>query len=172
MEVINYIGGPGTGKSTLASELFVKMKKENYKVELISEYAKNLTWEKRHNILENDQLYILAKQNRMLERLKDHDIDYVITDSPIIIQIPFTKKGYYKHFFNILLDVWGSYKNHVYFIKRETEYQKYGRNQTEEESIDIDNKILDLLLFYDIDFKIVHISDHKREIFKDLQLSN
>ena len=38
--VINLIGSPGTGKSTLASELFSKMKWQGYDVELVSEYAK------------------------------------------------------------------------------------------------------------------------------------
>ena len=38
--VINLIGAPGTGKSTVASELFSKMKWSGYDVELVSEYAK------------------------------------------------------------------------------------------------------------------------------------
>ena len=38
--VINLIGSPGTGKSTLASELFSKMKWKGHDVELVSEYAK------------------------------------------------------------------------------------------------------------------------------------
>ena len=42
--VINLIGSPGTGKSTLASELFSKMKWQGYDVELVSEYAKELVW--------------------------------------------------------------------------------------------------------------------------------
>ena len=40
--VINLIGSPGTGKSTLASELFSKMKWKGHDVELVSEYAKEL----------------------------------------------------------------------------------------------------------------------------------
>lgn len=43
--VVNLIGSPGTGKSTIASELFAKMKWEGFDVELVSEYAKELVWE-------------------------------------------------------------------------------------------------------------------------------
>ena len=35
--VINLIGAPGTGKSTLASELFALMKWQGYDVEIVSE---------------------------------------------------------------------------------------------------------------------------------------
>ena len=55
------------------------MKWKEYNVELVTEYAKELTWEKRYDIL-NDQLYVLSKQNRKLIRLKDQ-VDWIITDS-------------------------------------------------------------------------------------------
>ena len=49
--IINIFGGPGVGKSTVAADLFVIMKKEGYSVELVTEYAKELTYEKkRYNI--------------------------------------------------------------------------------------------------------------------------
>lgn len=43
--VINLIGSPGTGKSTIAAELFARMKWLGFDVELVSEYAKELVWE-------------------------------------------------------------------------------------------------------------------------------
>ena len=49
--VINLYGGPGCGKSTVSSGLFYKMKSEGYCVEYVSEYAKDLTYEERYNIL-------------------------------------------------------------------------------------------------------------------------
>lgn len=43
---INIFGGPGVGKSTISSGLFYQMKTRGYKVEFISEYAKDLTYGK------------------------------------------------------------------------------------------------------------------------------
>lgn len=41
-KVINLIGAPGAGKSTIASQLFSLMKWQGLDVELVSEYAKEL----------------------------------------------------------------------------------------------------------------------------------
>ena len=82
MKVLNIWGGPGIGKSTTAAGLFYEMKKLGLNVELVQEYAKDAVWEKRHNILD-DQIYIFAKQQRRIARLAEHNIDWVITDSPI-----------------------------------------------------------------------------------------
>ena len=90
MKVINLFGGPGVGKSTAAAGLFYEMKKRQLSVELVTEYAKDMVWEKRWNILD-DQLYILAKQHRRIARLAEHGIEYVITDSPISLGLVYLK---------------------------------------------------------------------------------
>lgn len=54
--VVNLWGGPGCGKSTLAAELFVTLKKSNIEVALVNEYAQELIHEDRHMVLETDQL--------------------------------------------------------------------------------------------------------------------
>lgn len=64
--IINLFGGPGSGKSTLASLIFSEMKLKNINCELVTEYAKQLTWQDRQNTLKN-QLYVLGKQ---LERIR------------------------------------------------------------------------------------------------------
>jgi tRNA uridine 5-carbamoylmethylation protein Kti12 len=69
MKVINLFGGPGIGKSTIAADLFALMKREGYNVELVNEYAKEVTWEGHFSYLD-DEFYILAHQNRRLVRLK------------------------------------------------------------------------------------------------------
>ena len=86
MKVINLFGGPGSGKSTTAAALFSNLKRLDFKCELVTEYAKDVEYEGRSNIFE-DQLYITAKQNRRLKRLQDYHIslDYAITDCSLLL---------------------------------------------------------------------------------------
>ena len=77
---INIFGGPGAGKSTTAALLFAEMKSGGFKVELVTEVAKDFVWEDRSTTL-SIQPYITIKQHRNLVRLKGK-VDYVITDAP------------------------------------------------------------------------------------------
>ena len=144
-KIINLFAGPGKGKSTTAAGLFYLMKIKGYNVELIDEYAKQLTWDDRPNILE-DQLYILAKQNRKIKRLIGK-VHFVIADSPIILGLTYVPKNYYNTFSPFVLDVWNTYDNRNFFLENDGKltYQKVGRNQTEKESNKIDKSIKNCL---------------------------
>lgn len=152
MKIINFFAGPGCGKSTISAGLFYKMKTLEYKVELVQEYAKDMTYEKRSNILE-DQLYVFAKQARRLERLKGH-VDYVITDSPLLLSIVYNTKSEILN--ELIEETFNSYTNINFLLNRTKKYQTYGRNQTEEEAKEIDLKIAKMLIekrycYYNID---------------------
>lgn len=137
-------GGPCTGKSTTAAALFAKMKLEHLEVELVTEYAKDMTWEKRFNILD-DQLYILAKQNRRLQRLKDR-IDWVVTDTSLLYGMIYCPDDYFpKHFRDLLFEVYHGYDNVNILLDRGTKYNPVGRNQTLAEAEKLDKEIKDLL---------------------------
>jgi hypothetical protein len=84
MKVINLIGASNTGKSTATYGLLYTMKKLGLNVEYASEYAKDMVYEKRGNILQ-DQLYILAKQNRKLSRLEVMGVEYAVTDTCLLL---------------------------------------------------------------------------------------
>ena len=156
-KVINLFGGPNTGKSVLACDLFTFMKKSNYNVELITEYAKDLTWEKRQNILLEDQLYIFAKQHRKLLRIKDN-VEYAICDSPLILSGVYynTDSNIYdkKLFLKLILDTFKQYPNLNFYLDRNLEFKYFeeGRNQTLEQAKSIDNLILGFLEDYNIPY--------------------
>lgn len=61
LEVISLWAGPGAGKSTTVAALFNLMKRERYSVELVTEVAKDCTYE--HSVRLGDQLSVLAEQN-------------------------------------------------------------------------------------------------------------
>lgn len=157
---INLFGGPSSGKSTSAFELFPKMKKHGYKVEFVPEYAKELTYGKDFTRL-SDQLLILGEQHHRLFRLTN-EVDMVIHDSPFVMGLVYLaddphlpKKEYYK----LITKMFKSYENFNIFIERDdATYQSYGRNQTLEECKEKDKQILELLDNEGIKYKKIKMS--------------
>jgi RecA/RadA recombinase len=143
LTVINFFGGPGTGKSTLAAALFAKMKKEGGKVELNHEVAKDLMWERLYETF-SEQDYIFALQHHMLRRLVDRNIDYVIVDSPLLFSLFYMPFDFPPSFRQFVEDVFYSYDNINIFLDRHDSvpYVQTGRNETEEQAKVIDNKML------------------------------
>lgn len=134
-KVINLFGGPGTGKSVLASQLFAEMKIRGYSVEIVQEYAKTMVFEERMNVLEKDQFYIAAKQHRQIFRLVDV-VDYIITDSPFVHGIVYMNDDVYNRedFERFLLTTFNSYPNLNILLERSNsfKYEQMGRYQDED----------------------------------------
>lgn len=143
--VINLMGAPGTGKSTIASELFSKMKWLGYDVELVSEYAKELVWEERNETFKNE-LYLFAKQHHRMFRL-NNKVRYIITDRPLILSIFYNKKygDNSEVFKNLVLQEINKFKNINIFLNRTKPYVQKGRNQTEEESKEFASEMLNIV---------------------------
>jgi hypothetical protein len=144
MKVINLFAGPGAGKSTTAAGLFNMMKLLGYNVELVTEFAKDLTWEGRQGALQN-QLYILAKQEARLARLEGK-VDFAITDSPLLLGLLYATPRWDKPWFKAAtLGVWSLYENISFFIERTKPYNEVGRNQTEAQAKQLDQDTRDML---------------------------
>jgi len=168
LKVINIFGGPGTGKSTTAAFLFHDMKCSGANVELVTEYAKDMVWEGRMNVM-SDQLYMAAKQNRKLERLVDQGLEMAITDSPLILGALYQSPDYYSLFEPFLVEVFNSYKNYNIYLQRSTVYNPLGRNQTLEEATEIDEQNLMLLAKHGI--AIDTIIDLTKPLWKEALLT-
>lgn len=149
LKVINMYAGPCSGKSSIAAGLFFKMKIAGFKVELVTEYAKDKVYEGHLGCLE-DQIYIFAKQQRRLNRLIK-EVDWAITDSPLLLSILYNK-DLSKNFNDIVYEQYKRYDNYNFYINRVKEYQSYGRTQTKEEAIELDNKMMSILYEYDIPY--------------------
>ena len=133
MNVINLWGAPGSGKSTTAAGLFFLMKINKYKVELVTEYAKDLVWD-RHQSMLNNQISIFAEQNHRLHRLQSHGIDFVITDSPLPLPSFYKPKGYFSQFDPMVNEAFNSYNNLNYLLHRRGSFEAIGRVHDETES--------------------------------------
>lgn len=143
MKLINLFGGPGTGKSTTAAGLFHILKLGGYKCELVPEYAKDLVWENRHDTLK-DQLYIFAKQHRKFFILKEHELDFIVTDSPLLLCMIYGKE-ITPAFKALIWERHNSFENVNIFLNRVKPYMKYGRTQELKEAEQLDAKIEEML---------------------------
>ena len=150
--VVNLLGGPGTGKSTLAAEVFVILKKKGISCEYITEYAKDKTWEESTTTLSN-QIYVFGKQHHKMFRVSNK-VDVMICDSPLLFSIIYdgnkTKKG--DNFYEHIIEEYNKFNNINFYLERTTKYDPVGRNQTENESIEIDNQIQSILIDNNIEY--------------------
>lgn len=140
--IINFISGPGAGKTTLSALLFAKLKIEGYTCEYVQEYAKTLVWTKDFDTLNNQ--YLVSKHQSELLNQINGKVDFIITDGPLIHGVYYNK--YNKdNICNIekteqfILDNFRCFNNINIVLKRsDRPYEQQGRIQTEEESRDID----------------------------------
>lgn len=151
--VINLFGAPGSGKSTGAAFIFSQLKMRGINCELITEYAKDKTWEKNMEAL-SCQEYIFGKQSFRMKRCRDK-VDVIITDSPLPLGIFYnTNPVLGEHYENLVLDVFNTYENMNYALVRDKPYNPIGRNQTEAESDEIGDRIQFFLEDHDIPYTL------------------
>lgn len=153
--IVNLSGAPGAGKSTGAAYIFSKLKMHGINAELITEFAKDKTWESNMTAL-NNQIYILGKQYYRITRCREQ-VEVIVTDSPIILSLLYgDKTPYHNELDDLILKLWELDNNILYFVKRVKPYNPKGRNQTEEESDELSLRLFELLAKYDtIDLKII-----------------
>lgn len=156
--VVNFIGGPGCGKSTISALIYAKLKlhPNKYVVEYAQEYAKHLVWTKNFDIL-NNQYYVTQYQYKLLKQMNG-EVDFIVTDGPLC-------QGLYYNLHNkdnisninkteqFILKSNEEFKNINIFLKRGSfEYEQQGRLQSEEESKEIDIILKHLLKQNNINF--------------------
>jgi ABC-type dipeptide/oligopeptide/nickel transport system ATPase component len=148
--IVNLFGGPGTGKSTTAAGIFHLLKSGGMNAELVTEFAKDLTWEQRHGALAV-QPYVFGKQLMKLERLMGQ-VDVIVTDSPILLSAVYASRKYPPEFTTTVVKIFSKMNNLNILLGRKKEYNPGGRNQTEAEAKLIDKKIGRVLKKYNIPF--------------------
>ena len=152
--VVNLIGGPGTGKSILASEIFSNLKRNNVTCDVAWEYIKRKLREKALKVVQS-QLYLFGKQQFQLFSMKD-EVEVVITDAPLLLfsyydktRCPFLKK--------MVLNEYNKYNNLLYFIERDlsVDYETEGRYQDLEGAKQVDSELKAFLDENKIEYKII-----------------
>ena len=148
MKVINIFGGPGCGKSTLAAGLFHEMKLADFNCELVTEFAKDLTWEGSPTRL--CQPYVFGMQYLRLQRLVGQ-VDYAITDSPLLLSCHYSVEEP-EAFRHGVVSLHHSFENLNYILTwpQDRSYKQVGRNQDEAEANKVHGQIWGMLNDYGI----------------------
>lgn len=146
--VVNAFGGPGVGKTTMCWEIASELKKKGIITEYVSEYAKELVYEERWDILDDsmkNQKVILEEQKRRLDRLVGK-VQVIVTDSPLLLSITYANDATDEYKADILRQ-FNEYDNINFVIvrNRRREFQQSGRKQNFEESKEKDIQITQLL---------------------------
>lgn len=137
---ICFYGGPGSGKSEVSSWIYSKMKetliesKSDLHVESVKEYVK--TWAYQKVPIEHfDQVYIFGKQMRIVELPLRNKVDLVVTDSPMLLQVCFSKRNglnYSESLESIAMSFEKQYPGlHIFVDRGEREYYPEGRYEDE-----------------------------------------
>lgn len=165
--VINLIGGPCSGKSTVAAGLFYELKKRGVNCELASEFAKDKVYEESFRTMD-DQIYIFAKQYHKIWRLRDK-VDVIIVDSPLPISLYYMKEE--SEFFNkFVIEQYNKFDNLMFFVERGDVFQQEGRIQGLEECKVIDEELKRLMDTYGIEYHSVPQSEAVELILKTMKI--
>ena len=168
--VVNLIGAPCAGKSTLAALVFSKLKMANISCEIVTEFAKDLVWDNSNGL--NNQLYVFSEQFHRIWRLQSQ-VDVVVTDSPMLLSIYYNRLQAPENqlpedlFDNLVLDCNNKYDNLNYFIKRSHRYESKGRVHSERDSMRMEKDMLNLYNTMKINYKETHCSDAMAQMIVD-----
>ncbi len=162
--IINFFGGPGIGKSTTAANAYSYLQAKGYSCELVREFARELVWANRIEDLK-DQLYVFAEQNHRQIQLMDK-VDYIITDSPIILGLVYRKVHNHPMlqdtlFDDFIISLYNKYNNINFFIKREIveNFEVDGRLQDQSGAIEIDNLLINILNEHSVQYNEIDRND-------------
>ena len=150
-KIINLFGEPGVGKSALAAYIFYRLKVLGYNCELCTEFAKDMVYENNDNALGN-QSYIFGQQMQKINRLKNN-VDIIITDSPLFLCGLYVKDDKIaNNFFNLVYQLFNSFDNYNYLLKRTHNYVHDGRLQDETGAKEIRDELIAALIHYKVPY--------------------
>ena len=155
--VINLIGGPCSGKSTVAAELFARLKKMGVHCELVSEYIKERIYEENKTMPVN-QIPIFGMEHYSIVN-KIGKVDCLVHDGSFINNIIY-KQDNNPEFDTLVVSEYNKFINLDFFIKRgNIVFEDYGRIHNLKQSKELDRIIKDTYSKYNLSFIEVESRD-------------
>lgn len=167
--VINLFAGPGAGKSTLAAEVYAKLKRQGVSCELVREYVKDWAWEGR-KISGFDQFYIAGKQIKRESSLYGK-VRVIITDCPVwnsaFYEAHYENTGYLRGFCRGFYEYAEAHgvAYHNFLVTRSKPYDPHGRYENEDQAKAIDAEMADMLRNLGLPFVALPASDNEKANF-------
>lgn len=159
------------GKSTTALGVAYQLKLLGYRVENITEWIKEEIFAENFNVVK-DQIYIFAKQRRKQFTLQNKQLDFIVTDCPLLLS------SFYGHKYkttdpmldNLIYQEFNKFNNINFFLKRTVPFETFGRVETEQQS-DLDSiNMHQLLLDNNVTLIDINESEKTEQIIKKLTL--
>lgn len=172
--VINLIGGPCSGKSTISAELFSRLKKMGIKCELVPEYIKERIYEENKTMALN-QIAIFGMEHYSISN-KIGKVDCIVHDGSFINNEIYNIE-YNENFNNLIISEYHKFNNLDFFIKRgNIEFESYGRIHNLKQSKELDKIIKDTYEKYNLPYIEVEARDAVDKIIpivlRKLEISN
>ena len=158
--VINFISGPSVGKSLMSALVYAELKTLGHTTEYVQEYAKTLVWLKDFERL-NDQYYVTKKQYDMIKALYTVDtIEYVVVDSSLWLGMYYNRVNK-NNVSNVaktdemIKEKMKEFRNIYIVLERDPliKYESHGRIQTHEESLVVDEELIEMLKELGVEYK-------------------
>ena len=172
-KIINLFGAAGAGKSTQAMGLVTALRLAGYSAEYVAEYAKDVVYEKHLGKLE-DQLYIFAKQRRKQFILQDKGLDFIVTDSPLLLS------GFYGIKYNttdklmetVIFNEFHKFSNLNFLLKRTIPFDPTFRLESQQQSDTDYVNMQNFLEANSVEYLDIDESEKTQQILKLLNLGN
>jgi len=162
---IGLLGGPSSGKSTLAAWLYSRLKEDAVNTELVQEFAReyiNKTGGPKNTLIQ----FLIYKRQKEKEDILPASVKVMITDSPTILSYIFgvvygnIKDQDHRHMitemYNEIIHDGLSRYDLLYYLEPTRPYVEDGtRKEGAEKAREVGNNIKNFLLFHQTSFKIL-----------------
>jgi hypothetical protein len=138
---INLYGGPGCGKSTMATYLFSELKTRGINIEYVTEYIKFWTYIPRKPV-SFDSVYCFAKQLHKEDTILRGETKLIVSDSPLMLQCFYA--WYHEHngeqsILELAKEVEDIYPSiNVFLNRKDSYYSEIGRYENLEQAKKVD----------------------------------
>lgn len=141
-KVINFFGGPNSGKSTLCASIFAEMKFSGILVDCAWEYARELFYERKLHT--TPQKMIFYEQKKRIERILGK-VEFALTDAPLLVSLVYGKIA-----LDLVLGEIDKLDNINILLQRNPSVSFQGENRlhNEAQAKEIDKKIASVLTTY------------------------